>query len=578
MRILRINMSTFSSAYEELDDKNFILGNRALIAEYANLEIPAACEPLGDKNKLIIAVGPLVGLGITSSARVSVGGKSPLTGGIKEANGGGVVGTKMGKHGLRAIIIESQPSDNQSYIIFINKNGADIQPAGSYERMGNYELAQSLLQQHGKDIGIISIGPAGEMKMSSAGVFINDPEGSQSRACARGGMGAVMGSKGVKAIVVSGDGEYKPIVSDKEALKKARYNFHNTIKSNPQTAEVYPKYGTASAVMTLNEMGAMPTLNFTKGSFDNAENISGDALYDLITKRNGYGRHQHRCMQGCIINCSNVVPDKFGNPIIQPLEYETISLVGSNLGISSLDDISKINYICNDIGIDTIETGAALGVAVEAGLLDFGDITSFINLLGEIKQGTPLGRIIGHGAAFTGKAFSISRVPVCKKGQALPGHEPRGIKGMAITYSMSPMGADHTAAVTFRAPLDHGKTEGQMEFSRNLQVNIAAYDSLGFCMFVTPAVGKQPKLTVDIINAVFGTSFDNTFLFELGKKVLKLERRFNLNAGLNDKHDRLAEFLKNEPLPPTNQVVDFREEDYKRFWHDPDFWGEHLDN
>jgi aldehyde:ferredoxin oxidoreductase len=573
LKVLRLDVTNQKAHFEKLDKEFQLLGNRGLIAEFANQEIPPACNPLGRHNKLIIAIGPLVGFNISSAARVSVGGKSPLTGGIKEANSGGVAGQKMGKQGIRAIILEGLPPESQRFIVYIHKDGVEYYDAEEYAFMGNYETARRLLKRFGDTCGVISIGPTGEYKMASAGVFVNDTDGEQSRACARGGMGAVMGSKGIKAIVIADDGEYKPAISDPEAFKQARKAFHDVILNTPQTKDIYRKYGTASAVMSLNQMGAMPTYNFRAGSFEYAEDISGDALYDLIGQRKGSGQHEHSCMSGCIIKCSNVVPKEDGSLLVSPLEYESIGLLGSNLGIKSLDAISQLNYQCNDIGVDSIEAGAALGVAVDAGLVTFGDEKAFMALLEEVATGTPLGRILGQGAAITAKVFGIARAPVCK-GQAFAAHEPRGIKGMAITYALSPMGADHTAAVTFRAPLDHSKPDGQMELSRNVQVLVGGIDTLGLCMFVVPAVGKKPELIVDMLNTIYGTDFSKEWITRLGKKVLQREREFNLAAGLGEASDRLPEFCEEEPLPPHNQVVDIPEEDYKRFWDDPEFWSD----
>jgi len=573
VRLLRIDMSSLSSQYEKLETEYLIMGGRGLIAGFANKEIPPTCEPLGKYNKLIIATGPLVGLGVSSTGRISVGGKSPLTGGIKEANGGGVAAQKLGKHGIRAIIIEGLPGDGELYYLYINRDCVAIKAADKeYKLLGNYALAKSLLSKYGKKSAVISIGPAGEMRMSSAGVFVNDTDGSQSRACARGGMGAVMGSKGLKAIVVDDDGEYRTAVSKPDRLKLARKAFHDAIRENPVVSGLYTKYGTPGIVESATQMGSMSTHNFRAGRFENAELISGKAFYELIERRKGSGRHTHSCMSGCIIKCSNVFPKEDGGILVSPLEYETIALLGANLGIRSLDDIGKLNCLCNDFGVDTIEIGATLGVAAEAGLATFGDSRSFIGLVSEIGEGSPLGRILGQGVETMAKVYGVSRIPAFKS-QAMPAHDPRAIKGMAVTYATSPMGADHTAGLTFRASVDHKSPEGQMEASRNMQITAAIYDMLGFCLFVYPVVADKPELVMDIINAVFGTNYPPEWLTQCGKEVIKLERKFNLATGKNQIHDRPPEFTLEEPLPPYGQVIDIPKEDYKSFW-DPGFWEE----
>ncbi|GAW92800.1 aldehyde ferredoxin oxidoreductase C-terminal domain-containing protein [Calderihabitans maritimus] len=573
MYLLRVNMSNLRTALEPLPEEYKLLGNRGLVAEILCREVPARTNPLGAKNKLILAGGPLAGLGISSAARLSAGGKSPLTGGIKEANAGGIAVQRMTRLGIRAIIVEGQAETGKIYLLYLKKDGVELLPAGELKGLGTYDVAKKLRARYGKDIGVITIGPAGEMLMNLAGIFATDSEGQTSRACARGGLGAVMGSKGLKAIVIANDGDYRVPVHDEEAFKKARKEFIKVLMTTPQTSEIYTNYGTASALAPINKLGGLPTYNFRQGSFEKAEAIDGDALYDLIEKRNGAGKHSHACMNGCVIRCSNVVPDEEGNTLVSPLEYETLALLGSNLGIADLDAIASLNKLCNDIGIDTIETGAALGVAIEAGMAPFGDAQEIYRIIEEeIGQGTILGRVLGQGTLITGRVLGISRLPVVK-GQAIAAHDPRAIKGMTITYAMSPMGGDHTAGVTLRAPIDHHKPEGQMELSRNIQVIVAAHDSLGFCMFVIPAVGGKPEYVVNLINAVYGTNFQPEWLMEYGKDVIKKERAFNLAAGFNEVHDRLPEMFLEEELPPHNLVSDLSEEDYRRYW-DTEFWGE----
>ncbi len=573
MQLLRVNMTTGELQAEALPETWQLLGNRGLIAEILSREVPPTCEPLGPYNKLILAGGPLAGLSVSSAARLSAGAKSPLTGGIKEANGGGVAVQRMTKLGLRAIIVEGKAAKGQWYVLHIKEGRFSLVPAGELQGMGNYQLSQHLRKQYGDDAGLITIGPAGEMGMNLAGIFATDGEGNPSRACARGGLGAVMGSKGLKAVVLENDGTYRARPQDPEAFKRARKEFLDVLMSTPQTSEVYTKYGTASALLPINRIGGLPTHNFRSGSFDQAERISGDALYDLIAARGGKGRHSHACMRGCIIRCSNIVAGEDGEEIVSPLEYETLSLLGSNIGVADIDTIARYNWLCNDLGIDTIETGAALGVAMEAGLAPFGDAREVERIIREeIGKGTLLGRVLGQGALITGKVFGNTRVPAVK-GQAMAAHEPRAIKGMTITYAMSPMGADHTAAVTLRAPVDHHSPAGQMELSRKIQVNVAAYDTLGFCMFVIPAVGAKPEYVVNMINAAYGTGYNPEWLAELGKEVIKKERAFNLKAGLNPAHDRLPEFMLEEKLPPFDLVSDIPQEDYARYW-DPAFWGE----
>ena len=567
MNFLRIDMSTKRITTKESKEKHRLLGNRGLIARLAYDEIYPQCDPLGPNNKLIIATSPLDALDITCTGRLSIGGKSPLTGGIKEANSGGVAATKLVKQGIKAIIVEGLPDKDEIYILHIRKDVAHLKSAKHLAGMGTYAVTEHIYKEYGNTVGLITIGQAGEYRLGSAGVFINDIDGDPSRTAARGGMGAVMGSKGLKAVVIEDDGNYRPPVSDEKAFIGARKAFTKAIVEEP-AIKVYTDYGTMGMLMSLNAVGGLPTLGFRRGSWEKAEEISGDKLHDVILERGGEGKTTHRCMPGCVIQCSNVFPDDHGKRIVGPLEYEPVAMLGSNLGISDLDKLALFTRMCNDYGLDAIEVGTTLGVAADAGLLEFGDAERVEGLINEIGAGTYLGRILGSGATVTGKVFGVLRVPAVK-GQGMAAHEARGIKGMSVTYAMSPMGADHTAAPTYRAPVDHQKPEGQMEVSRNVQVTMAYYDNF-FCLFVSRGVGKNPDLIVDLINAVFGTTYGPEYLTELGKEIIKLERTFNIAAGITQEY--VPEFMKYEKLEPHGLVSDIPQDDYDHFW-DESFWG-----
>lgn len=567
MDFLRVNMTSLSTCREKIGAKYRLLGNRALVANLVYDEIPPTCNPLGANNKLIFAASPLEGLGITCAGRLSVGCKSPLTGGVKEANGGGLAGSRLTKQALRAIIVEGQPERGKMYILHINKNQSRILPADEYNGMGTYLTTKKLLDKFGEKAAVITIGQAGEQLLLAASVMVSDMEGNASRACGRGGVGAVMGSKGLKAIVIENDGYYKSAVADEKAFQNARQIYHQTILADPGT-EGYAKYGTLGVLSPLNSLGALPTRGFRQGRYESADKINADALHDLITARGGSGKTTHACMPGCIIKCSNILAGKDSGQIVSPLEYETTCLFGSNLDIDNIDAIGKLNYLCNDFGIDTIEIGVALGVAADTGLFAFGDVKRVEELLREVAAGTILGKVLGSGAVVTGKVLGNSRVPAVK-GQAIAAHEPRSVKSMSVTYAMTPMGADHTAGITSRAMVNHHSAEGAMELSRNAQVGTAFLDSFS-CIFVSRSINKNPQTIINLINAVYGTDFTTDYITELGKSVIKLERVFNIAAGVVEEH--LPEFMRHEPLEPVGNVSDIPQADYDRFWEES-FWG-----
>ncbi|RPH57000.1 MAG: aldehyde ferredoxin oxidoreductase, partial [Chloroflexi bacterium] len=382
-----------------------------------------------------------------------------------------------------------------------------------------------------------------------------------SRIAARGGLGAVMGVKGLKAIIFDAKGGQKPPIADPEAYKAAQKEFTQALLAHPQTA-LYRDYGTQAMPQMTQGFGALPTRNFSSGTFEQVETISGEYMRDLLLKRGGESNTTHACMPGCAIRCSNVFGGEDGKTIVSPLEYETVGLMGSNLGIGSLDVIAHLNWDANDQGLDSIDTGAALGVACEAGLMKFGDGDRALELLGEIRKNTPLGRILGNGAALAGKVLGVERVPVTKN-QAMAAYEPRAIKGTGVTYATSPQGGDHTAGLTIRAKINHLDPKGQAAVSLPAQLNMAGYDTLGACIFAGFGYATAPAGTIArLLKARYGwDDVPDDILQVLGRQTIKMEREFNRRAGFTAKDDRLPEWMTREPLPPNNAVFDVSEED-----------------
>lgn len=553
-------MNSKQLTQEEIPSSWQNLGGRGLIARILVDEVPGESDPLGPKNKLIFAPGLLVGHRLSSCDRISVGTKSPLTGGVKEANAGGKTGLQLTYLGIKAMIIEGQPQDGEFFILHLSNNTAKFLPADGLLGKGVYASTEILVERYGKQSAIALIGPGGEMKLAAAGIQNIDKDGVPSRINARGGVGAVMGAKGLKAIVIdSSDGESPPLY-DKKAFKKAQKEFQKALIEHPQTT-VYSEYGTAAMTMMTQGLGAIPTRNFSAGQFEGAEKISGEYMRDLLLKRGGKSNPTHACMAGCIIRCSNVYSDQSGeHEIVSPLEYETIGLMGSNLGISDLDWIAQLNWEVNDIGLDSIEIGAALGVAAEGGIFEFGDPQAAQELLNQIRSGTPLGRILGNGAETTGKVLGVRRVPVVK-GQAMSAYEPRVIKGTGVTYATSPQGADHTCGLTIRAKVDHQDPKGQAKLSQSAQISMAGYDTLGACIFAGFGFASAPHTIRDLINSRYGLTMGENVLQLLGKETIQLERKFNKSAGFTKVDDRLPEWMYLEPVPPINPVFDVPDED-----------------
>jgi len=564
-KILRINMSGNGKPEVKVEPIGDYagLGGRGLTSAAISNEVPPLCHSLGADNKLVIAPGLLSGSAASMSGRISVGCKSPLTGGIKEANSGGQGAQVLARLGYAAIILEGKPGNKDLYKILINKDGVQVSVDNSLKMLGNYDTVDRMKSEFGDKIACISIGQAGEMLLGAASVAFTDMELRPTRHAGRGGVGAVMGSKGVKVIVLDDSGMKMRSPKDPEKFKEANKQFVAGLKKHPVTGEGLPAYGTNVLTNVVNEAGGLPTNNFKTGRFDGAPQISGEALAQMESERGG--NPTHGCHRGCVIRCSGTFNDKQGNFLTKQPEFETVWAHGANCGIDDLDAIAMMDRLDDDYGVDTIEMGATIGIAMDAGLADFGDAEAAINLVKEVGKGSPLGRILGSGAGITGKVFGVERVPVVKN-QSMPAYDPRAVQGMGVTYATSTMGADHTAGYSVTANLlgvggtvDPLSPQGQVELSRNLQISTAAIDSTGMCLFIAFAILDQEETfnaMVDMINAFSGLNLTGDDVAELGKNILKKEREFNRQAGFTEKDDRLPEYFLKESLPPHDVKFD----------------------
>jgi len=536
------------------------LGGRGLSSHIIYSEITPTCHPLSRENKLILAPGLLAGSIAPNSGRISVGAKSPLTGGTKEANVGGTSGDKLGRLGIKAIILEGAAAEDTWHVIKVTKDEISILPARELRGLGTYETASKLTDEHGNKVGILCIGPAGEMRLAAASVASTDPEGRPSRHAARGGLGAVMGSKGVKAIVVDDSGCKSVEAKEKDTFHEVCKDFTKEIVER-KFSVVVSKFGTVGGLSWISKFGSLPTRNFSAGSFEGSMKIGSKDVIELNAGRGGsFG---HVCMPGCVVRCSNVMNDRDGNYLTAGFEFESSAMLGANLGIDDLDTVLAMEKRCDDLGLDTIEVGVALGVLNEAGLYSFGDGLRALDLINEIAQGTVLGRILGQGAETTCRVFSISRVPTVK-GQGVPAHEPRKETGTGISYATSPQGADHTGVLIFETD----SVTNMVEKSRLLQIEACAVDSAGLCLFTEPTLGHITRL----LNGFYGWQWGERELSDLGKSILKKEAAFNRAAGLGPETDRLPDFFRNEPLQsikvtessPGQEVFDLPETEIKK--------------
>ena len=443
MKTLRVDTSNQAIHYEENKSDYQYLGNRGLIAKVAMDEIRRDCDPLGSENKFIIAQSLLAGTNLTTSGRMSIGGKSPLTGGIKESNVGGMVGKAFTEHDIKVVIIEGMPLNNELYILLVENDGtAKLVERNDLAGTGNYSVVKQLRESYGEDTELLVCGPAGEKLFKNACVMATDFSTKEPcRAGGRGGLGAVLGAKGIKAIVVKKAlHPYKASPALPEEFKTKLIKFHKATATHAAT-QARKKFGTFGGVRNNETNGILPVKNFRSIHFDAIDKIDGQAIVDQL-ERNG-GRYGLSCQSGCIIKCANYYVNSYGQHTASSLNYETLGLCGPNCMIEDLDDIAEIKQLCDDFGIDSIEMGAAIGLFMEAGLIPWGDGKAAIDMIKDITKDGQYSKFVGQGLIALGKELGVTRVPAVR-GQAFAAYDVRNNKGMGLSYLAGTMGADHT--------------------------------------------------------------------------------------------------------------------------------------
>jgi aldehyde:ferredoxin oxidoreductase len=562
-KLLRINLSTLTAKFDEVPEAYKKFGGRGLTDCIIAHEVPPTCDPLGVENKLIWAPGILGGTTFPCSGRISVGAKSPMTKGIKEANSGGAMGQKLAKLGIKAVIFEGKATDPTS--VKIGKDGVAFSKAKHLAGLGSYAILEKLKMEGSDKACFAFVGPAGDMQLTAAAVMFTTPD-FHLRFAARGGLGAVMGSKNLKAVIVEDAGVNQVEVKDKQKFKDgvSKVTKHVVVDHFVQGLR---EIGTPQIVAITEMAGALPTKNYSAGHFDKANKIDGDRMKEVMKGRPN-AETTHRCMDNCIISCSNIYTDEKGALIASGVEYETLALIGANCLIGDLDTIIRINRACNDVGVDTMDIGGALAVAMEAGLLKWGDGEAALKLVQDIAKGTENARMIGCGVKFTGDKLGVKRIPHVK-GQCLSGYDPRILKGTGVTFATSPQGADHTAGIVLPGPHDPTYVPvaptGQGPKSQFMQRWMAASDTLGLCMMIGMTIMEAgPGLHLNIVAAVSaltGETLDDKYVCNLGAEVLEIERKFNKAAGLTSQDDRLPRFFYDEAQAPGAPVFDVPNEE-----------------
>ena len=547
-QMIRVDMTTQTATVEDFPEKWKMLGGRSLSARILLEECDAACDPLGPDNLFVLAPGVLSGTAAPTSGRMSVGGKSPLTNGIKEANAGGNPAQDMMKLGYRVIIVSGQPADSEKrYAVDVTADGVSLKEVADCKGMWNYALIDHLAKSYSDNASFVSIGPAGERMMRGASVACTDQDEERrpARHAARGGLGAVMGAKGIKYVAVDAGKAGVRHGADKKAFMKLCKGLSKTYLDGPQPMQ----YGTSPSVDLANMLHTFPYKNRIDGQSPDAETLTGTGIIASFEERGG---GMHNCMTGCIVSCSNIVHDADGNYKTSALEFETLTLLGANCAVDTWDKVAELDRLCDEVGLDTIETGAAIGILMDSGGMEWGDSEGMKKLIAEVAEGNDQADMIGHGADATGKKTGHHRIPTVH-GQAIPAWDPRPLKATGVTYVTSAMGADHTAGLV----VNPGATPDQLaRLSQEQQHINAAIDASGFCMFLMPNMEQIRQF----YSAFFGEEVSRETFLDFTWQCLADEWEFNKRAGWTSADDIMPQCMQDDPVGPADMVFDIEQD------------------
>ena len=552
-KIARINLSTGEIKVEPLDLElaHKFIGGRGLGTKILYDEGVATVEPLSPENKLVYITGPMTGAAAPSTGRYMVVTKSPLTGMIACSNSGGIWGAKLKHAGWDAIIVEGQAPE-WTYIS-IEDDKIQLLDAREYLGMMSEEMDTKLKEKHGPTASVLNIGPAGEKQVLLAAIM-NDKD----RAAGRSGVGAVMGSKKLKAIVVKSSRIKLDNIADEEALKAATKRAMDVLMANPVTSSGLKQLGTAILVNIINNVGSLPTKNWQESYYEQAEDISGEALAEKYLVRPGAC---YRCPIACgrVINVNGHVT---GGP-----EYEPLWAYGANCGNNDLNVIDECNMLCNEYGLDAISTPCTIAAAMElyqrgaikeedcAGVpLEWGSTKALVEWTKRMgNPETELDWLMSSGSARLCEHYGMPELSMSVKKQEMPAYDARGIQGIGITYATSNRGGCHVRGYMISPEvlglpqqLDRTVTDDKAVWAKTFQDLTAVIDSMGHCLFTSFAMGA-PEYT-DLLNAATGTNWTVEQVLEIGDRIYNIERMFNKAAGMKPEDDRLPKRLLNDPI------------------------------
>ena len=555
--ILHVNLSDKSIRRESLppDLFNQYLGGRGLGVKLLYDNLAPGIDAMSPDNLLVFAVGPSTATSVPTAGRFVVITKSPTTGTIFDSHAGGYFGAQLRRAGFAAVVFHGK-SDSPVYL-WINGDEVEIRDASKIWGKDTYEATDALLEETDPKAQVACIGPAGENLGLMAAIMTD-----KHRAAGRGGVGAVMGSKNLKAIVAKGTGTAG--VHDPERLKTAVERSRRLIKKNAVTNKSLPVYGTPVLVSVANELGMLPTNNFQAGTFNDAEGVSGEKLLERFSAGT---YHCHGCPIGCG-RLSQIQGRKVGGP-----EYESLWALGPQCGINDLEWITLANDRCNHLGLDTISTGSTIGAAMELvqrGKLDaplkFGDTTGILDIIEDMAHMRGLGAEMSEGSKRLTERYGAPELAMQAKGLELPAYDPRGAQGHALGYATSNRGGCHLRSYligpeVLGSPVlvDRDRPDGKADLVMLYQDLSAAMDCMVVCRFTNFAWTVDDY--AELISAGTGIEFSGRDLLRLGERIYNLERLFNLREGFTAKDDTLPPRFF-EPLPEggsRNRVVHLEE-------------------
>lgn len=550
-KVLRINLTdkTIKTEALDMDMAKKYIGGRGLGTKMMMDEVDPKVDALSPENKMFIVTGPMTGNPIATGGRYMVVTKAPLTGTIASSNSGGKWGAELKFAGWDVIVFEGK-SEEPVYLSIVDDK-VELLPATDLWGKVVSKTTRELQEKHEKGSKVLAIGPGGE-NLSLMAAIMNDED----RAAGRSGVGAVMGSKNLKAIVVKGSG--KPLVPDAEKVKELNKKQLAKIKENGVTGQGLPTYGTAVLVNILNELGSLPTNNFLQGQFDGAEDISGEALSEkYLVKRTACYR--------CPIGCGRYV--KVGDWEGGGPEYETLWSFGSDCGIDDMEAIIAANHWCNEMGIDTISVGATIAAAIELnqkGLikeeeldgikLEFSNGTDITEWVKRIGYAQGLGAKMAEGSYRLAERYGAPEVSMTVKKQEIPAYDPRGVQGQGLSYATSNRGGCHVRGymvspevLGLPEQLDRFATEDKATWTKIFQDLTASIDSLGVCLFTSFALGADDY--ADMSNVISGTNYTGADILEIGDRIYNIEKQFNILSGITPEEDTLPKRLLEDPIP-----------------------------